>query len=969
MNTLLQSPKVLTVTSPAIPQVAGAAALVPLKLSGHEAVNTLFEYTLILQSPDALQFAANDASNFPLHDMVGRELTCAIALDGHGSFVAGLAGNLGAANQGAGVREISGLITAARHLGTDSRHALYALTLRPWLHLATLTSDCKVFQDQTPVEVIRAVLADYAFATEVRLIETYPARDYCVQYNETDFEFITRLMQEWGINYHFEHSGGVHRLILSDHSGAFSPLQKGQSDSAYHRIAYYPPGHKVDEEYIHAFTPTERLTAGQYASREYDYTRPKVALGASQAQPRPTGQANQEVYLWRGGKVRTGQASGNDSGIGSTASGSLPGSDYAQENKGSDTAQANQTEPQGQHLARLRMQALRQAGQRASGAGHVRGIATGHTFALHKHPQDAANIEYLTLSTHTVIENVSEDTARDHNSSKNSNKNSASPSLIPQALSDAQRLSGQWRIEVRFEVQPTTELLRPEGIQPKPHTHGPETALVCGPDADTAQSDIYTDPLGRIKVQFPWDRYGAKNHNSSCWVRVSAAWAGNQLGAMHVPRIGQEVIVDFLGGDPDQPICTGRVYNQMNTPPWALPAQQALSGFRSRELKPGGGNSAAGRSNHLVLDDTEQKIQAQIKSDHQHSQLSLGHITRIEDNAGRKDHRGEGFELRTDGHGAVRAKDGLLISTEGRPNANGHITDLSETTARLQNAHSQHDSLGDLALQHQAHEASDQGDVAQAIEDQNKAIAGEDKTEGKFPELQEPHLILSSPAGIESTTPQSTHQHSGQHHAITSGGHTSVSAGKSLLVSAEQALRLFAYKAGIKIVSAMANVDMQALDKSIRFLAKVKITQTANRITFTAKEEIVINGGGSYTVFKASGIEDGTSGSWAVHAPSHRMPRAKSMGVDMAGLPSVAAFDEQISLRNPTGKAMPKVSFLVKGAVQEFTARTQEDGTTPRVHSPQPEDLKFSLSWAEVEVGPEASRNGAAATTNNNRSA
>ncbi|WP_090138087.1 type VI secretion system Vgr family protein [Limnohabitans sp. DM1] len=871
------SPKVLTVTSPAIPQVAGAAALVPLKLSGHEAVNTLFEYTLILQSPDALQFAANDASNFPLHDMVGREITCAIALDGHGSFVAGLAGNLGAANQGAGVRELSGLITAARHLGTDSRHALYALTLRPWLHLATLTADCKVFQDQTPVEVIRAVLSDYAFATEVRLIETYPVRDYCVQYNETDFEFITRLMQEWGINYHFEHSGGVHRLILSDHNGAFSPLQKDQSDSAYHRIAYYPPGHKVDEEYIHAFTPTERLTAGQYASREYDYTRPKVALGASQAQPRPTGQANQEVYLWRGGKVRTSP----DSGIGSTASGSLPGSDYAQENKGSDTAQANQTEAQGQHLARLRMQALRQAGQRASGAGHVRGIATGHTFALHKHPQDAANIEYLTLSTHTVIENVSEDTARDHNSSKNN----IGHAPIPQALSDAQRLTGQWRIEVRFEVQPTTELLRPEGIQPKPHTHGPETALVCGPEADTAQSDIYTDPLGRIKVQFPWDRYGAKNHNSSCWLRVSAAWAGNQLGAMHVPRIGQEVIVDFLGGDPDQPICTGRVYNQMNTPPWALPAQQAISGFRSRELKPGGGNSAAGRSNHLVLDDTEQKIQAQIKSDHQHSQLSLGHITRIEDNAGRKDHRGEGFELRTDGHGAVRAKDGLLISTEGRPNASGHITDLSETAARLAQGQSQHDSLGDLALQHQAQEASDQGDVAQAIEAQNKAIAGDGKTEGKFPELQEPHLILSSPAGIESTTPQSTHQHSGQHHAITSGGHTSVSAGKSLLVSAKEAIRLFAYKAGIRFSSAKEDLDIQALKTSIHMLAKLEITETANRITLSAQEEVVINGGGSYTRWNASGIENGTSGNWVAHAASHSMDGSKSLPIHMPVLP------------------------------------------------------------------------------------
>ncbi|WP_090142136.1 type VI secretion system Vgr family protein [Limnohabitans sp. DM1] len=524
------------------------------------------------------------------------------------------------------------------------------------------------------------------------------------------------------------------------------------------------------------------------------------------------------------------------------------------------------------------------------------------------------------------------------------------------ALSDAQRLSGQWRIEVRFEVQPTTELLHPEGIQPKPHTHGPETALVCGPDADTAQSDIYTDPLGRIKVQFPWDRYGAKNHNSSCWVRVSAAWAGNQLGAMHVPRIGQEVIVDFLGGDPDQPICTGRVYNQMNTPPWALPAQQALSGFRSRELKPGGGNSAAGRSNHLVLDDTDQKIQAQIKSDHQHSQLSLGHITRIEDNAGRKDHRGEGFELRTDGHGAVRAKDGLLISTEGRPNANGHITHLSETAARLQNAHSQHDSLGDLALQHQAQEASDQGDVAKAIEAQNKAIAGDGKTEGKFPELSEPHLVLASPAGIESTTPQSTHQHSGQHHAITSGGHTSVSAGKSLLVSAEQALRLFSYKAGIKIVSAMANVDMQALDKSIRFLAKVKITQTANRITFTAKEEIVINGGGSFTTFKASGIEDGTSGGWTNHAANHATPKGKSLPVVMPAMPRVSQnrFHQQFRAVDPgTGQAVAGLSYqVVLEDGKKFAGKTDSDGKTAVIATNEPNAIQ--LFWGGPQTDPEA---------------
>jgi hypothetical protein len=304
--------------------------------------------------------------------------------------------------------------------------------------------------------------------------------------------------------------------------------------------------------------------------------------------------------------------------------------------------------------------------------------------------------------------------------------------------------------------------------------------IKSSPSADTAVSNIYTDNLGRIKVQFPWDRYGEKNQNSSCWIRVSAAWAGNQLGAMHLPRIGEEVLVDFLGGDPDLPIVKGRIFNALNMPPWSLPEQQALSGFRSRELIPGVGNSAAGRSNHFVQDDTEQKIQAQLKSDHQHSSLSLGHITRIEDNAGRKDARGEGFELRTDGHGVLRAKDGLLITTEARPNAQAHAKDMGETTARLAQAQDQHASLGDLAAQHLAQDAADQGDVAQDIQAQNTALKGGTPEPGRFLEFAEPHITFASPADIASTTPGTTHQHSGRHHAITSGAHTSISSNKSL---------------------------------------------------------------------------------------------------------------------------------------------------------------------------------------------
>jgi len=490
-------------------------------------------------------------------------------------------------------------------------------------------------------------------------------------------------------------------------------------------------------------------------------------------------------------------------------------------------------------------------------------------------------------------------------------------------MSDAQRLSGQWRVRVEFEVQPTTEVLRPVATQRKPKTGGPETALVVGPSADTAESNIYTDALGRIKLQFPWDRYGQKNQNSSCWVRVSSAWAGNQMGAMHVPRIGEEVLVDFLGGDPELPFVKGRLFNAMNMPPWSLPEQQALSGFRSRELIPGGGNSAAGRSNHVVLDDTNQKIQAQLKSDHQHSSLSLGHITRIEDNAGRKDHRGEGFELRTDGHGVLRAKDGLLITTEGRTGARAHAKDMGETTARLMQAHDQHASLGDLAAQHLAQDTADQGEVAKDIHAQNDAIQGKAGSPSggagadKFPELSQPHIVLSSPAGIASTTPGSTHQHSGRHHAITSGGHTSISAARSLLVSAKEAVRLFAYKSGIKLVSAAADIEVQALEKSMHFLSKVSITETAQTITFTAKEELTINGGGSFSTFTSGGIVHGTGGVWDVNAAAKGMDGAKSLSAVMQESPN-ASFNDKLRLTDSQNQPYANWHYEI----------TREDGST-----------------------------------------
>lgn len=497
-------------------------------------------------------------------------------------------------------------------------------------------------------------------------------------------------------------------------------------------------------------------------------------------------------------------------------------------------------------LARLRMEEIEARGKIVEAQGNNRRIAAGRWFKLLGHFSESDDSEFLVLEVH-------------HEATNNYLQGKNAVAEYKNRLI-CQSKSVPWRPGRGFNSTDTKLLAL-------------QTAAVVGPKG---QGSLNVDQYGRIQVKFHWDR----DESSSCWVRVSSNWAGGENGLSSLPRVGSEVIVQWLDGNPDHPIVTGSVHNQNYMPPWKLPEQRALMGFRSRELSADGGNTPGGRSNHLALDDTQGQIQAQLRSDHLASQLSLGHIKRIEDNAGRKDARGQGFELRTDGHGAVRAQQGLLLSTEGRTNARSHITDMAETLARMAQGKELHDSLSLAAQQAQAQQSGDGTEVVAALQAQVDAIKGQGGTpeQGEFPEFQAPHLTLASPAGIETTTQGSTHLMSVEHTALTSGGHASLSAGKSLLVSVKEAVRMFAYKAGMKLVAAGADIDITALKDSVNILAKLNITQTANRITITAKEEVVINGGTSFSRWNASGIVHGTSGTWRQHAAHHSFDPGKSEG-------------------------------------------------------------------------------------------
>jgi type VI secretion system secreted protein VgrG len=416
-------------------------------------------------------------------------------------------------------------------------------------------------------------------------------------------------------------------------------------------------------------------------------------------------------------------------------------------------------------------------------------------------------------------------------------------------------------------------------IRVKPQMVGLQSALVVGPEGQ----NLWTDDLGRIKVQFPWDRIGQKNQHSSCWLRVSSPWAGNELGGIHIPRIGQEVIVGFFGADPDLPICLGRAFNQLNQPPWNLPEQSALSGFRSRELTKEGGNSAAGRSNDLTFDDTDGKIQVQLKSDHQHSQLSLGHIARIEDNAGRKDLRGEGFELRSDGWGSVRTEKGLLLTTHGRSEAVGGILSRDELVTCLEKALFIAKDLGKIAAKCEGgqRETDAQQQLSEAVDALGHGASNEADAKGKTGGGQ-PVLGLSGAAGLVLATPQDFTQYAGVNIDTVAGNNQQHYAGQSLLHSAGKDIEQFAHKGEIRHIASEGKVIQQAQHNSFEITAEksVNISSTEDSVVIHAKKSITLAlEDGTYLRMEGGKVSIGMNGKFTVYSACHRFAPAATLPV------------------------------------------------------------------------------------------
>ncbi|WP_157375232.1 DUF2345 domain-containing protein, partial [Burkholderia ubonensis] len=381
-----------------------------------------------------------------------------------------------------------------------------------------------------------------------------------------------------------------------------------------------------------------------------------------------------------------------------------------------------------------------------------------------------------------------------------------------------------------------------------------ETAIVVGPSGE----EVYTDELNRIKVMFIWDRQNPGNERASCWVRVAQSDTGGGYGSVHVPRVGEEVLVGYLGGDCDRPIVLHRIYNGAVKPQWH--SNGILSGYRSKEY------SGAG-FNEMVLDDATGQNRARLFSSSANSLLHLGYL--IEQNGNtRGAYLGTGFDLRTDAYGAVRAGRGLYVTTHPKQ-ASSQPLDVREAQQQLANAEGLIEAMSQASQMHQAESLGDGHDALKAFTGATQnSVQGSSSGgrtagggTGSANAFKEPVMLFGSPAGIALSTQQSAHVAADRHVNLVSGQSTHIASGQSLVASVKQKLSLFVQNAGIKLFAAKGDVEIQAQNDNIEMIAQktVKLLSATATLEGVAKQEVLLTSGGAYIRIKDGNIE--------IHAP------------------------------------------------------------------------------------------------------
>lgn len=467
-----QASQYLSITTP-----LGDDKLLIRSLHGEERISGLFHFFVEAASEDkALDFSL----------IVGKSATVKMALA-----------------DGSTTRYVNGIVARFVQAGSDARFFTYFLELHPWFWMTSMNVDCRIWQNKTVIEIVTGLFDELGFTDyKNSTTGTYTALEYCVQYNESAFAFISRLLEDNGIFYYFEHEDGKHTLVLADASSAFTDCPGAAS------VDYATYGLWAQQNVVTSCVIEQAVIPGKYAVDDFGFETPSTDLLGSTDSTKATNGSTRRIYEYPGGFVKK------------------------------DAAEAR---------AKLRMEEKEVPQKTLRGTSFVRAWYPGAKSTLAKHYRDDVNAAY-------AIARVS------HNATPDSYSNS-------------------------FEAFPADLTYRPARTTRKPVIPGTQTAIVVGKSGE----EIWTDQYGRVKVQFHWDQKGTNDENSSCWIRVAQGWAGKAWGQIFLPRIGQEVVVSFLEGDPDRPLITGSVYNAEQTVPYTLPADQTKSTIKSNVSKEGGG--------------------------------------------------------------------------------------------------------------------------------------------------------------------------------------------------------------------------------------------------------------------------------------------------------------------------------------------------------------------------------------------
>lgn len=543
----------------ALDTALGANAWAVISVHGTEALSNMFVYRV-----DAVLMTATQNVAAAL---LGKVVTLRIGLPG-------------AAGPNLPPALRSGVVVNCTRITDANRSNLFRLVIMPWTWFLTRGSNCRIFQSATAPDIIKGTFNTLGFsAFKQSLQAAYPSLEYCVQYRETYFNFVSRLMEFNGIFYFYTHTNGSHVMQLADSNSA-CPAVAGNAEIPFGRYASGKPAGINQWDIQHEIQP------GLFTCSDFNYMQPTQNQTGKVSNSAGATQSNLEIFDFPGGFTDSSTAS---------------------------------------NVASIRMQERQSEYEICSGVTGNWNVIAGATFTLTGHPNSALNKKYLIIGVEFEA-SQSEPLAATGQSA------AGTPEMTYSAHMTA----------IDFK-QP----YRPGRRTPKPVIAGPQTAFVSGPSGQ----EIYTDSTGRIKVQFHWDRYGQADQNASCWIRVAQLWAGKGWGALFLPRIGQEVVVEFVDGDPDRPLVTGCVYNPVNTTPYPLPDKAAESGIKTSSTT--GGNGA----NELKFDDTAGSENIFLHAQHDmHHRVKNNYYLSVEKES----------HITIGGASHVHHKDALHVQTDGK---------------------------------------------------------------------------------------------------------------------------------------------------------------------------------------------------------------------------------------------------------------------------------------------------------------